>query len=68
MTGTEFIRKARRYARKTKLVFDLDTRRGKGSHQTVYVGEFSTLVQHGEIGTGTLLQMLKDLNIDRRDF
>ena len=42
--------------------------KGKGSHGTVYVGDRETQVQHGEIATGTLMSMLRDLNINRREF
>ena len=68
MTGREFVGRARRYARKNGLAFDVNPARGKGSHQMVYVGEFSTFVQHGEIPSGTLASMLKELNINRREF
>ena len=68
MTGREFVRRARRYARKNGLAFDVNPARGKGSHQMVYVGEFRTFVQHGEIPSGTLASMLKELNINRREF
>ena len=68
MNGREFVRRARRYARRNRLSFDFDPSRGKGSHGEVHVGEFSTTVQHGEIPTGTFFNMLKDLNINRREF
>lgn len=68
VNGREFVRRARRYARKHGLEFSLDSSRGKGSHGMVYVGRFRTFVQHGEIPSGTLTGMLKDLSIDRRDF
>ena len=68
MNGREFIRRARRYARRHRLEFEFDPAKGKGSHGTVYVGDRRTRVQHGEIATGTLMSMLKDLDIDRREF
>ena len=68
MNGREFVRRARRYARKNGLDFHFDPARGKGSHGTVYVGHLMTAVQHGEIPIGTLSSMLKDLNINRREF
>ena len=40
----------------------------KGSHGTVYVEGRSTQVQHGEIATGTLMSMFRELGIDRRNF
>ena len=68
MNGREFIRRARRYARRNRLDFHFDPAKGKGSHGTVYVGDRETQVQHGEIATGTLMSMFRDLGIDRRDF
>jgi mRNA interferase HicA len=68
VNGREFVRRARRYARENELEFDYDPRRGKGSHGTVYIGSFRTTVQHGEIPRGTLVAMLRDLNIDPTEF
>ena len=68
VNGREFVRRSRRYARENGLEFAYDPRRGKGSHGTVYVGEFRTTVQHGEITRGTLAAMLRDLNIDGEEF
>ena len=68
MNGQEFIRRARRYARRNRLEFHFDPTRGKGSHGTVYVGNRRTIVQYGEIGRGVLSTMLKELEINRRNF
>ena len=68
MNGREFLRRARRYARAHNLEFHFDTRRGKGSHGAVYVGEYRTIVQRGEIPPSTLAAMLRDLNIPRQEF
>ena len=68
MNGREFVRRARRYARRNRLNFDFDPSHGKGSHGELRVGEFRTTVQHGEIAIGTFANMLKDLNIDRKEF
>ena len=68
MNGREFVRRARRYARRHGLDFHFDPAKGKGSHGTVYVGNHETQVQHGEIATGTLMSMFRDLGIDRREF
>ena len=68
VNGNEFIRRARRHARKTKQEFRLDSRQGKGSHQTIRIGTRRTLVQHGEISAGILASMLKDLSINRGEF
>ncbi len=68
MNNREFIRRARRYARRNGLEFYFDAAKGKGSHGTVYVGDRETQVPHGEIATGTFMSMLRDLNINRREF
>ena len=68
MNGREFVRRARRYARVNGLEYYFDPARGKGSHGRIYVEERYTTVQHGEISPGLLLDMLRDLNIDRRRF
>ena len=68
MNGREFIRRARRYARRTGQEFYFDPRHGKGSHGMLHVGNRRTTVPHKEIGSGLLAAMLKDLNIDRKDF
>ena len=68
MNGREFLRRARRYARRNGLEFSFDPTKGKGSHGEVRIGGFKTIVQHGEISTDTLHSMLKDLRIDRRGF
>ena len=68
MNGREFTRRAQRYARRAGRRFYLDTRRGKGSHVTVYIGERHTQVKYGEIHKGALMSMLKDLDIYRERF
>ena len=68
MNGREFIRRARRYARRTGQSFRIDSRRGKGSHQKLWVGDRWTMVQHGEIPPGTFYSMLRELGIDRQEF
>ena len=68
MNGREFVRRARRYARRNGLEFSFDPSRGKGSHGEVRIGHRHTMVQHGEIKPGTFAEMLKDLRINRREF
>lgn len=68
MNGREFIRRARRYARRTRQDFHIDTRHGKGSHVTLSLGNRETTVPYHEIGIGLLNSMLRDLNINRREF
>ena len=68
MTSREFIRRAREHARKTGQSFHFDPTHGKGSHGRVYVGARFATVQRGELGKGVLAAMLRQLNIDRREF
>ncbi len=68
MNGREFVRRARRCARRRRLEFYFDPSKGKGSHGTICIGDRETQVQHGEIATGALMSMLRELNIDKREF
>ena len=68
MTGKEFIRRARRYARKHGLAVDFDPRRGKGSHARLQIGQRFTMVPYGELKPGTFRNLLRQLGIDQEDF
>ena len=68
MNGTEFIRRAKRYARKTGQECRFESGRGKGSHGILYVGNQRTVVKRGKISKGMLTAMLKQLQIEKRDF
>ena len=68
MNGREFVRRARRYARRRGLYFDFDPVRGKGSHGMLFIGERTTFVKHGEIRPALFYSMLRQLDIDREEF
>ena len=68
MDGREFVRRARRYARKNKVDFSFDPIKGKGSHSEVRIGGRRTIVKRGELRRGLLSAMLKQLEIDPREF
>ena len=68
MTSREFISRAREYARRTGQSFRFDPALGKGSHGRVYIGSRFTTVQQGELKKGVLAAMLRQLDIDRREF
>lgn len=68
MNGTDFVRRARRYARKVGKPFRFDPRHGKGSHGVLYVGDRRTTVKHGELKPGAFQSMLKQLDIPKEDF
>lgn len=68
VNGAEFVRRARRYARKAHLELRFDASRGKGSHGLLYVGNRRTVVKRGELKPRTLRGMLKQLGIREEDF
>ena len=68
MNGTDFVRRARRYARRTGKTFRFDPRHGKGSHGVLYVGDHRTIVKRGELKPGTFRAMLKQLDIPKEHF
>jgi len=66
MTGNEFLRRLKALAAQKKLVMRVDQKRGKGSHQTVYLGSAFTIIRNpkDELKTGTLHAMCKQLGIN----
>lgn len=68
LTGAEFLRRARRYAKRHGKAYHYDPRQGKGSHGILYVGDHRTTVKRGELATGTFRNMLKQLDIPKEDF
>ena len=64
MKGAEFVRRLRRYARRSRQEFRFDKSGGKGSHGKLYVGDKRTTVKHGEISKGMLKAMLRQLGLD----
>lgn len=64
MNGKEYIRKVRKLGRKKGVAVRVDSARGKGGHQTLYYGARRTIVQTGEIPTGTFRAMCAQLGID----
>ncbi|MCY3948948.1 MAG: type II toxin-antitoxin system HicA family toxin [Acidimicrobiaceae bacterium] len=68
MTDQEFLRKLRRYARQREMTLEYLPERGKGSHAEVRLGNRKTTVRRGELGPGLLQKMLRDLDIDKREF
>ena len=68
MNGKEFIKRASKYGKSHGLLVRVEKSRGKGGHQTLHVGEKMTIVQSGEIATGTFHAMLKQLEIPKDGF
>ncbi len=68
MNETEFIRRVKRYAKKTGQEFRFEAARGKGSHGRLYLGKRFTTVKRSEIASGLLNAMLKNLGVDKKEF
>ncbi len=68
MNGKQFIRRARKWAKANGLPERVEASRGKGGHQTQYIGKRLTTVKSGEIGTGLLRAMLDQLGIPKDEF
>jgi mRNA interferase HicA len=66
MNRDQLIRALRKYARNHGLLWDLDTRKGKGSHYWVQVGDRFTTVQ-SDLNPGRIERILKQLKVDRAD-
>lgn len=69
MTGNEFLKRLKALAEQKKLAMRVDQKRGKGSHQTVYLGAEHTIIRNpkDELKTGTLHAMCKQLGIKATD-
>lgn len=69
VTGSEFLRKLHRLARRRGVRFQYEAGLGKGSHGRVWLGTASTTLKDPkkELGTGLLHAMCRDLKIDTRD-
>ena len=60
MTGNDFIRKVRLIGKLRNIPVKIDKKRGKGSHQTLYLGLRKTIIRNpkDELKTGTLNALL----------
>ena len=70
MKGKGFIDKVRTIARERGVLFRIDTKRGKGSHITIYYGTRKTVVKdrRKELPTGLLSAMARQLGLTSDDF
>lgn len=69
MKGSEFLKKIKKLGRERGVDVRLESRRGKGSHSTLFYGERFTIIRNlkDELKTGTYQAMLKQLGIDEKD-
>ncbi len=69
MTGHEFLRKLRRLGNQRGVSVRIESKRGKGSHSTLYFGEARTVIQDlkKELPDGTLRAMLRQIGLSPRD-
>lgn len=63
----EFVRRAKRYARKVGLDFRFVARESKGSHGRLY-GSRMTMVKRTELSKALLHSMLEEPEIEKGDF
>ena len=69
MTGAEFVRALRKFGRRHGVEVRFVTRRGKGSHGTLYHGDRKTIVKDRkkELSRALLADMLRQLGLGPRD-
>ena len=69
VTGREFIERVSEVARIRGVSVRIDSKRGKGSHVTLYYGSRKTTVKdrRKEISAGLLSAMVRQLGLNRRD-
>ena len=69
MTGNEFIRKLKALGKIRGILVRLDASRGKGSHQTLYLGSAFTVVRNpkDDLKSGTLHGMCSQIGIKASD-
>ncbi len=69
MTGNELLKKLKNLGKQNNIPVHFETKRGKGSHGTLYYGRYKTILKDRkkEIGPGLLSKMLTDLGLDKND-
>ena len=70
MRGNEFIKKIKKLGKQRGIEVRVDSKRGKGSHITLYFGNRFTIMRNpkDELKKGTLNAMLSQLSITQDDF
>ena len=69
MNGNELLKKLKKIAKDRNMELSIDSKRGKGSHITVTLGERKTVLKDRkkEIGEGLLRAILNQLGLDKDD-
>ena len=69
MNGNELLKKLKKLGKQNNIAVRFETKRGKGSHGTLYYGRYKTILKDRkkEIGPGLLSKMLADLGLDKND-
>ena len=69
MNGNELLKKLKKLGKQNNTAVRFETKRGKGSHGTLYFGSHKTILKDRkkEIGPGLLSKMLADLGLDKND-
>lgn len=70
MKGREFVARVFELGAERSVSVRLDTKRGKGSHVTLYYGTRKTVVKdrRKELAPGLLSAMIRQLGLNRNDF
>ena len=68
--GREFVNRVFALGAERNVSVRIDTKRGKGSHATLYYGTRKTVVKdrRKELAPGLLSAMIRQLGLDRSDF
>ena len=67
MNRNDLVRKLKKLARKNGIDCSFDTASGKGGHGMLYWNGKKTIIPSGEIKTGTLSAILKQIQVDKED-
>ena len=69
MNGNELLKKLKKLGKQSNIAIRFETKRGKGSHGTLYYGRYKTILKDRkkEIGPGLLSKMLAELGLDKND-
>lgn len=66
MTPEQLIQRLRRYARKQGMAFEVDTKKGDGSHYRVRLGDEVSILQQ-KLNPGRIQRFLRQLGVDLAD-